>query len=96
MDDIENFVKESLISRSIEVLNYIARTDSKYKQFTKQISALEDQLTKDLSQEEWERLDKHRDLILQRETLIVDLVYKQGLIDGSGLKSLLGGEKHED
>ena len=96
MENIGNYVKESLSNRSIEVLNHIASTNPQYKQFTKEISALEDQLTRDLSQEEWELLDKHRDLYLQRKALIVDLVYLQGFVDGSGFKSLLGGENHED
>ena len=96
MENIENHIKESIQLRSTEVLNHIASTDPQYKQFTKEISDLEDQLTKNLSQAEWELLDKHRDLNLQREALIVELVYQQGFIDGSGFKSLLRGENHED
>ncbi|OGO81418.1 MAG: hypothetical protein A2Y21_01970 [Clostridiales bacterium GWC2_40_7] len=48
MENIKNYVKESLSCRSIDILNDIAGTDKQYKQITRKISDLEDQLTKDL------------------------------------------------
>ena len=89
MENIENHLKESLTSRSIEVINRIATENPQYKQIVKKISILEGQLIKDLSKEKWKQLDNHRDLNLQLEALIVDLVYQQGFKDGADFRTLL-------
>lgn len=86
MDNITEHFKESLKDRADNIVNEIATTNPKYKEFSKVIRQLEDALNKLLLEDKFKLFDDYRDAVLQRESFLIEYVYLQGFEDGSELK----------
>lgn len=88
MNNFTEHFKESLIDRAINIVNEIATTNLKYKDLTKENMQLEDALIKLLPDNKFEMFDRYRDVVLQQESLINELLYVQGFMDGAEMKTL--------
>jgi hypothetical protein len=88
MDNITEHFKDSLIDRANDIDNEIASTNPEYKELTKRIMQLEDELIKLLPDDRFKLFDDYRDTVLQRDALVIKLIYLQGFQDGSELKKL--------
>lgn len=85
MDTFTGHIKESLVNRANDTDNEIAATNPQYKELTKEIMKLEDELMK-LLPDSFKLFDAYRDAILQRDALVIKLLYLQGFADGAELK----------
>jgi hypothetical protein len=88
MDNFTEHFKESLQDRADNIVNEIATTNPKYKEFSKEIQQLEDALIKLLPEDKFTLFDDYRDFVLQQESLVNELLYLQGFMDGAELKKL--------
>jgi hypothetical protein len=88
MDNFDRHLKESLKVRAINIVNETAMTNPKYKELSKKVSCLEQELI-DLIPDKFELFDDYRDAVLQRESFLMELVFLQGFADGVGMKELL-------
>lgn len=87
MDNFKEFFKEKLIDRATNIDNDTATTNQKCKELSEKIRQLEDEMIK-LLPDHFKLFDDYRDAVLQREALVIQLVYLNGFQDGSELKQM--------
>lgn len=86
---MDEFIKEKASERSMEVINSIASANEQYRQLSKELNNYEIEIERQMSAQAFELFTNYQELFFKREALIIDLIYKQGLVDGSVLAGLI-------
>lgn len=85
----KKYLGEALRQRASEISNDLTTSNSEYGGLSRRIIGLEEKLATLLPDEGKNILDEYIDIILQRDALVLDNVYRQGLEDGIELVDYL-------
>lgn len=96
MKNIKQHLTESTQERTTEIINNIAATNSKYKQLTKKITNIDEEIGKVVTQKIFIILNQRYDLNLQCYAIITDILYQQAFLDGLKVRKLLNNIEQQE
>lgn len=86
----ESILDSIIRERTIEIGSEVVLNNSEYVQLEKEMAELINKIKAVVPKESEELVDSLNELIAYQEGILQEIIYKQGLQDGTKLKSILG------
>lgn len=86
----ESILDSIIRERTIEIGSKVVLNNSEYVQSEKEMAELINKIKAVVPKENEELVDSLNELIAYQEGILQEIIYKQGLQDGTKLKSILG------
>jgi hypothetical protein len=82
------FLNNAINERIIEIINYTAINNPRYKELTEQIKTAYNYILNNIQDPSKDAVDNLKDLLNMRDSLVMEVVYRQGLKDGIDVQFL--------
>lgn len=89
MQEFSHFLDNALKERLIEIINHTAVNNPQYMESTEKIKTVSNYIVRNLPDSCKGTLEELKDLLNARESLVMEIVYRQGIKDGIDIQFLL-------
>lgn len=89
LQEFNAFLDKVIKERLTEIINHIAVSNPQYMEFTREIITVSEYIVSSISGSCKETLEELKDLLNARESLVMEIVYRQGIKDGIDIQFIL-------